>query len=59
MRHAVLAAALAFTTSIRPRIVPAATRPVARLVMAWLDRRRAVADAAEHGDEAELWTPER
>ena len=46
MRHAVFAAALAFSprSGMRTLMVPRATRRVARVVMAYLDRRRGLID---------------
>ena len=46
MRHAVFAAALAFSPRSRMRtlMVPGATRRVARVVLGYLDRRRNLID---------------
>ena len=58
MRHAVLAATLAFGSSLRPRgVVPIASRRVGRAVLNWLDRRRQSADASLSANETELWVP--
>ena len=58
MRHAVLAATLAFGHTLRPRgVVPVASRRVGKMVLNWLDRRRRVSDDAHDPDESELWSP--
>ncbi|MFT6142150.1 MAG: hypothetical protein ACJAZO_003058 [Myxococcota bacterium] len=58
MRHAVLAATLAFGNTLRPRgVVPVASRRVGEMVLSWLDRRRRISDDAHDPDESELWRP--
>lgn len=59
MRHAVLAATLAFGSALRPRgVVPVASRRVGRIVLTWLDRRRRLSDENDMAGEVELWKPE-